>query len=114
MKFELELNLDTFNKETSKRLGVVFKEEFVREFLSNDTELLGYLAGKDVRSYDTYERDWLMESLTSKLIGMTIPLLGGTDEHYSLFISKWSQFVNTSDKVDMEKSKELLEAIEGN
>lgn len=110
MKFELEVDLETFHKETSRCLGVVFTEEFIREFLTKDTRLLGYLAGETHGvSFDTYERDWLMEELTDKLIGMAPPLNGDSEEYTEQFRIKWLGYISDSEDIDHEKTKEYMD-----
>jgi hypothetical protein len=109
MKFELELNLDVFHKETARCLGVVFTEEFIRRFLTKKQTLLGYLAGEVSYSFDTYERDWLMDELSDELIGMTFPLNMDSDEYTEQFKIKWLAYISDSDDIDHEKSREYLD-----
>ena len=106
MKFELELDIETFHKETSRNLGVVFTEDFIRRFMSEDARLLGALAGVTHGSFDTYERDWLMEEITDKLIGMHPPLNMDSDEYTEEFNVNWLAYISDSEDVDHEKSKE--------
>ena len=109
MKFELELNLDTFHNETSRRLGVVFTEDFIRRFMNKNLDLLGALSGETYSTFDTYERDWLMETLTTELIGMNPPINMDSDEYVEKFKIRWLAYISDSEDIDREKSKAYLE-----
>lgn len=112
MKFELEVDIDTINKETSRCLGVVFTEEYLQDFFTRKPEILGYVVNTDY-GLDTYEREWLMELLSDENIGMTVPMNMDSDETQQLWEDKWIEFMQTSDRIDTEASKRFLDQADG-
>lgn len=99
MEFRFKVDIDTINAETSRCLGVVFTDMYLREFFTRNPQLVGYIAGQ-THSLDTYEREWLMEELSEDNINMRTCMNMDSDETKNEWQKKWLEFIATSDRID--------------
>ena len=112
MKIELTIDIETINNETFRGLGVVFTEEYLRDFFIRHPQLIGYVSGETYGFLDTYERDWLNETISEDCIGIRTPMNMDSAEFSDNWSKEWIQFIKTSDRVDRKTSKERAIVID--